>query len=221
MAKDKTASRSSKTRAALVEAGIKLFGERGFEATSTRDLAAAANANVASIAYHFGGKEGLRLACARAIVARYHQIAGAAILASDPGEDSEAAMAVIETALGAMIRFLVTRPEAQDIAAFVVREMTHPSPAVDLIYDEMAAPIHMAFCRLWGMATDSDPEGEATKLAVFAIIGQVIYFRLAQPIVLKRLDWDQVGPDEADRIAATIIGNLKKLAATSKGDRDD
>ena len=59
-------SSSQQTRAALIAAGLRLFGEKGFDATSTRDIAAAANTNIASIAYHFGGKEGLRLACAQA-----------------------------------------------------------------------------------------------------------------------------------------------------------
>ena len=62
--------RSDATRAALVAAGLDLFGRRGFEATSTREIAAAAGVNLAAIAYHFGSKDGLRLACADFIAAR-------------------------------------------------------------------------------------------------------------------------------------------------------
>ena len=51
------------TRAALIAAGVALFGSKGFAATSTREIAARAKTNVASIAYHFGGKDGLRQAC--------------------------------------------------------------------------------------------------------------------------------------------------------------
>ena len=35
------------------------FGEKGFAATSIREIAALAGSNIASISYHFGGKEGL------------------------------------------------------------------------------------------------------------------------------------------------------------------
>ena len=52
--------RGDATRLALIRAALDLFGAKGFEAASTRDVAAAAGANLASIAYHFGGKEGLR-----------------------------------------------------------------------------------------------------------------------------------------------------------------
>ena len=62
------ASPAEQTRLALVRAGLRLFGQRGFDGTSTRQIAAAAKANIGSIAYHFGGKEGLRLAAADHIV---------------------------------------------------------------------------------------------------------------------------------------------------------
>ena len=56
------------TRKAIVEAAMRGFAEKGFAATATREIAAMAETNVASIAYHFGGKEGLRIACAEQIV---------------------------------------------------------------------------------------------------------------------------------------------------------
>jgi len=47
------------TRGKLIEAATPLFAQKGFAAVSVRELAAAAEANVAAISYHFGGKEGL------------------------------------------------------------------------------------------------------------------------------------------------------------------
>ncbi len=209
---------AEKTRAALIESGLRLFGERGFGATSTRGIAAGAGANIASIAYHFGGKEGLHMACAEAIVEKISEAAGLGVLASDPGDDAEKAAAIIETALIAMIRFFVVQPEAKYIAAFVMREMTHPSAALDLIYSRMFYPLHGALCRLWGAATDNDPDSPATRLAVFAVIGQVIYFRLGRPIICKRMGWKDMGPKEADQIIAVIAGNLKTLISAAKDD---
>jgi len=215
----KTGSPSAEqTRAALIQSGLRLFGEKGFEATSTRDIAADAGANIASIAYHFGGKEGLRLACAEAIVAKFREIAGSSVLAPDPGADGDQATRVIETALVSMIRFFTLQPEARHIAAFVMREMIHPGAAIDLIYSEMVFPFHSALCRLWGVATHRDPESPASRLSVFAVIGQVIYFRLGQPIICKRMGWKAVGPKEADQIVAVVTGNLRTLISAAKDD---
>lgn len=46
----------------ILDAARELFAERGFEGTSTRQIALAAKCNSAMIAYHFGNKDGLYLA---------------------------------------------------------------------------------------------------------------------------------------------------------------
>ena len=46
-------------REQIIAAATKLFADRGFEKTSTRDIAAAAQANIAGIKYYFGDKSGL------------------------------------------------------------------------------------------------------------------------------------------------------------------
>ncbi|HPU51769.1 MAG TPA: CerR family C-terminal domain-containing protein [Burkholderiaceae bacterium] len=46
-------------RGRLLAAGLRLFAERGFKATSVRDLANEAGVNVAAISYHFGDKAAL------------------------------------------------------------------------------------------------------------------------------------------------------------------
>ena len=47
------------TRERLLDAAEELFAEHGFEAVSLRDLTSVAEANVAAVNYHFGGKEKL------------------------------------------------------------------------------------------------------------------------------------------------------------------
>ena len=46
-------------RQQILDAAVELFAEHGFEATSTRMLAAHAGVNVAMINYYFGSKEKL------------------------------------------------------------------------------------------------------------------------------------------------------------------
>ena len=47
------------TRGRILDAAERLFGERGFEVVSLRDITGLAEANVASVNYHFGSKEKL------------------------------------------------------------------------------------------------------------------------------------------------------------------
>ena len=46
----------------MLEAATKLFAQRGFSGVSVKELAEAAAVNIASISYHFGGKEKLYMA---------------------------------------------------------------------------------------------------------------------------------------------------------------
>src|SRR5262245_7666417 len=98
---------AEQTRRALIRAALKLFGSKGFDGTSTREIAAAANANIGSIAYHFGGKEGLRAACASFIVETIQTIAAQALKLDAEGPRGEAAaIARLNIALERMVGFI-------------------------------------------------------------------------------------------------------------------
>lgn len=52
-------SDGTEARNRLLDAALPLFAERGFAKTSTREIAQAAQVNIASISYYFGDKHGL------------------------------------------------------------------------------------------------------------------------------------------------------------------
>ncbi len=219
--RDAASSQAEQTRAALIRAALSLFGQKGFDGTSTRDIAAAANANIGSIAYHFGGKEGLRLACAGFIVETIQRVAGQAMAAgapSVPGAAGEAAaMAQIEAILQRMVGFIVAQPEAGEIVQFVLRELSHPTAALDAIYAGVFEPVHRRLCDIWAAATGEAAEAEDTRLRVFAIIGQVVYFRIGREAVLRRMGWSSIGPAEAARIAGIVSENVHAIRSAIKG----
>lgn len=208
-----TASRTEGTREALIAAGLHLFGHKGFGATTTREIAARAQANIAAIAYHFGGKDGLRMACGEHIAARLTGALAAASAA--PPATPDAALERLEAVIAAVLRFMV-QDEAEDIVAFMLREITEHGPVLDAIYGEVFAPRHRDLCRLWGLATGADPEAEETKLAVFAMIGQVAYFRIGRPVVLRRMGWDDMDGPRAERTAAILIRNLRASVTAAR-----
>lgn len=188
---------------------LDLFGAKGFEATSTREIAGAAGANIAAIAYHFGGKDGLRAACADFVAATVGQIFAAAEgaspdIASLSPEGARDALARISEAL---IDGIVARSEARPIARFVLREMFEPSAAFERLYAVMG-PMHARACALWSHASGMEAESDTVRLQVFSLIGQIIYFRLARPAVLRRMTWRDIGPAEAAAIKRQVTANL-------------
>ena len=156
---------SEQTRHALIRAALRLFGSQGFDGTSTREIAAAANSNIGSIAYHFGSKEGLRAACAGFVVDTIRSVASQAFAVENTAyADAAAAKAALDMVLERMVGFIVARPEAGEIVQFVLRELAHPTSALDTIYDGVFAPTHKRLCQVWADATGEDAESERTKI---------------------------------------------------------
>lgn len=210
--------RGDATRLALIHAALESFGAKGFEASSTRVVAAAAGANLGSIAYHFGGKEGLRLACADHVVETIRGFIGPTLAAAGPAPVTAGeARALLERVLAAFVAFMVVRPEAQSIARFVVREMFEPTEAFERIYSKAFAPMHERFCAVWSIATGAPAEAPATKLATLAMLGQILYFRVARRVALRRLGWSDIGPREGEAIRSMLTAHLHAALAAASG----
>ena len=209
-------SSGERTRAALIDAGLKLFGAKGFAATSTREIAAEAGANIGSIAYHFGGKEKLRDACAAHIVATIRAIADPVLERMPVPADPAAAQAQFRLAAERMAGFMVAGPEVQDFVQFILHEVRHPTPAFDIIYEGLIEAVHRRLCHLWAAATGDDPDSEATRIMVFAMIGQIVYFRIAREVVMRRMGWREIGPEQTELIVATALDNVMAALAARR-----
>ncbi|MFD1881588.1 CerR family C-terminal domain-containing protein [Paracoccus pacificus] len=197
------------TRADLIAAGLALFGRDGFAGTSTRALAAMAKTNIASISYHFGGKDGLRLACGAEVLRRMTSVAGTP--GPVPAMPPDRAAKMLEAMLRAIVGFLALDPGARQMLGFVMRELAEDGPALDLFFTDFISPKHRQLCALVGMASGRDPASEDTKLLVFSMIGQVLYFRIGQPIVCRQLEWQDYGPAEARAIADRLVANMHAM----------
>ncbi len=194
-------------RKALIDAGLRLFGAKGFAATSTREITQAAGVNIALIAYHFGGKEGLRLACGAEVARRMRGASGLPIAATTPDE----ALACLQGLIRAMVHFLCTSDEAAPVVAFMLQEVMQGGPVLDAVYDAFIGPKHAEISNLWALASGQPPGAETVRLQVFALVGQIAYFRFAQKVVTRKMGWPAIGPAEAARIADLLSANLRAL----------
>lgn len=205
------------TRRQLIDVALHLFARDGYEATSTRAIAAQANTNISSIAYHFGGKEGLRLACADAVAAAIGRVAQA--MPDDAaGLEPARARQILRRLLRRIVTFLTVTPAAAGLVGFLLRELAEPqSPVLDRLYMALIEPRHRVLCLLWAAATGADPDSEDTRLAVFAFVGQAVYFRLAAPIVQRRMGWNGYARPEARAISRRLIANLDAMLEATDG----
>ena len=215
------ASGPDQTRLALIHAALTQFGRFGYDGATTRDIAAEAKANIGSIAYHFGGKEGLHEACARHIVDTMQELARPVLTAlPDTGSlQPDQAEALLRLALERMAGFVIGQPEAGAIVSFILRELDRPTAALDTVYTGVFEPVHRRFCEVWAAATGEDAESDATKIRVFTLIGQVVYFRIGREAVRRRMGWERVGEAETAQVVEAAQANLAAILTASRGKR--
>jgi AcrR family transcriptional regulator len=77
--------RSADTRRKILDEALALFADRGFAGTTTRAIGAAAEVNIATIDYHFGGKQGLY----DAVVVRLYEDLASVFVVRDVDPDVE------------------------------------------------------------------------------------------------------------------------------------
>src|SRR4051812_6595423 len=92
-------------RERILDAATRLFSALGYDGTSTRMIAEAAGLNVATVAYHVGGKRDLYLA----VMERAHEVERAAIedALTRITPDAEGILALVD----AYLDFCLSRPE--------------------------------------------------------------------------------------------------------------
>jgi len=205
--------RGAETRARLTEAALDVFGRYGFEGATTRQIAKEADANLAAIVYHFGSKEELHLAVAEYIVGRIGALVGPAMAAAQtPGASTTpaAARATLLRLIGTVIDVLLGAEEAERWARFIVREQMQPTAAFDTIYGFMGGA-HGLASTLVARILGRDEDDEEVRLRTFTMIGQVLVFRVAQALVLRRMGWQAIGESERAEIKRVVIENIEAI----------
>ncbi|MDX6021189.1 transcriptional regulator CecR [Scandinavium sp. V105_16] len=207
-------SKGEQAKNQLIAAAIAQFGEYGLHAT-TRDIASLAGQNIAAIPYYFGSKEDLYLACAQWIADfigvnfRPHADAAEQLL-SQPAPDKAAIRTLILQASKNMI-LLLTQDETVNLSKFISREQLSPSPAYQLIHDQVIAPLHGHLTQLIAAYTGRDATDTDTILHTHALLGEILAFRLGRETILLRTGWTQFDAEKAERIFQVITCHIDLL----------
>ncbi len=110
------------TKEKMLKAAVQLFQTQGYDRTSVRDIAAAANVNVALISYYFGGKKGLYEKLITEFLEGYLQVMSAVMRTSYASEK--------ERLLSLIKALLIYQTSNHDVARMAHREMTLDSTVV-------------------------------------------------------------------------------------------
>jgi AcrR family transcriptional regulator len=224
-AEDASGERGDATRQKLLTAAIDVFGQYGFDGTTTRALASAAGVNLQAIPYYFGGKEGLYLAAAEHLATLISGHVGSrrqqvqARLAGIQAEgrlvthqEAREFLTILLSALAEVMTSEASRPWAR----FLIREQMAPTEAFSKVYEGVMRPMVEAIRRLVGILLDAPPTSERVGLRALSIIGGVMVFRVANAAALRQLEWSEMGPRELDAIRELVGEIVRSLDGGSK-----
>ncbi|MFJ3522453.1 CerR family C-terminal domain-containing protein [Pseudomonas sp. NPDC090203] len=204
--------RGEETRARIVEAAVAVFGERGYEGASTRDIATAAGVNAPAIQYYFDGKEGVYLECVEHLIRLLWRKMGDSVeaaeaaLAQTPLKDQ----ALIDASLGilgAVVSTIQDSPQTTAWRAFLDRHQTGLCPeSASMAFEDrfkkrIGVVVRLLIAGLSGYAV----EDERTVIHSMALFSQGLAFRVQKPKLLEALKWAEVGPQEMEQVRDVVL----------------
>lgn len=206
-------------RQRLIVAGLRLFSEHGFEKTSVRELARAAQVNIAAVSYYFGDKTGLYRALFTEPMPGEPERADAF---ADPALPVEAAM---RTYYADFLQPLKLGDEIRMVMKLHFREMAEPTGAWECALESDIRPQHEAMMRLLVRAlglrrTDLDVQRLAIAIAGLAV--HVFVFRdgvqtLAPQLLATPRAIDTMAERLAGYAVSMIEGERRRRAAAQQG----
>jgi AcrR family transcriptional regulator len=202
------------TRDRILLASQKLFAEKGFDATSVRDITTEANCNVASVNYHFGGKDNLYLETFRSMVdlLRDQRLSVLdELMGRTPPPTLEE---FLKSFAEGFINPLVDEMRGRQFMALVSREMFDPRLPHDVFVSEFIHPIMER--SLAALAVVGPPlEPNDARLCIMSMVGQLLHALRAHNLFTRHDHSKMVPISLADYIPHFVrfsVGGIQAFA---------
>jgi AcrR family transcriptional regulator len=198
-------SDGEQSRIRLLHAGLRLFAQQGFAKTSTREIAEAANTNVAAISYYFGDKAGLyRAVFLEPIDAPAQDLSGLL-----------AATCSLRDGLRCMLAGFIEPLKHDETARLCIklhcREMLEPTGLWEEEIDNGIKPMHGALvrllCREFGLKHADD---EVQRLAI-SIAGLGVHLFVSRDVIEALAPQLSATPQAVDLWAERLLGYAEAL----------
>jgi TetR/AcrR family transcriptional regulator, regulator of cefoperazone and chloramphenicol sensitivity len=203
----------AQARARLLAESLKLFAAQGYERTSTRDIARAAQVNISAISYYFGDKAGLyRAVFTETLGEPVHSVGF-----DDPSRSLEDALNLF------FADFLAPLKKNNDVVRAVMklhfREMVEPTGAWAAAIEHEIKPMHIALTRTITRALGlSRPDAECQRLAL-AIAGMAVHLFVGADVVEDVAPQLLATPRAVDQMAKRLAGYAQAMVEGEKARR--
>jgi len=203
------------THVRILSAAQKLFADKGFDATSVRDITTEAGCNVASVNYHFGGKDNLYLETFRSmleVLRDQRLLALGELMDRTPPPSLEE---FLQSFAGGFINPLVDKERGRLFMALVSREMFDAHLPHDVFVSEFIHPIlERSMTALEKFGPSLEPAD--ARLCIMSMVGQLLHALKAHHLFTRHDHTGVVPTDLADYIPHFVRYSVGGIQAFSK-----
>jgi AcrR family transcriptional regulator len=178
----------------VLEAAGQVFADKGFEGATVREICQSAGVNIAAVNYYFRDKERLYI---EAVKSACHGQAEQFPLPAWP--EGTPGSAKLRDFIQTMVRRMVDDHRSQWHRRLFLREMAQPTAACAELVREVIRPMAEVLSGILRELMPGVPEAKRWLIG-FSIVGQCLFYRLAQPIVSML-----VGEEEHRRYDPTLL----------------
>jgi AcrR family transcriptional regulator len=199
----------AKTR--ILEAAGEIFAEKGFKATTVREICQAAEANIASINYYFGDKQNLYVESVKyAHACRFNEPPPLWPPATPPEQK-------LRDFVGRMLHALLDPTRPLWNAKLMMRELAEPTAACQAITEQYIRPMANVLQAILREMLPADVDSDRLYLTCFSVVGQCLFYRTQEPVA-RQLVGDAVYASYsveriADHIAEFTLAALGRSAS--------
>jgi TetR/AcrR family transcriptional regulator, regulator of cefoperazone and chloramphenicol sensitivity len=203
----------AEARQLLLHAALRLFAEKGFSKTSTREIALAAGANIAAISYYFGDKAGLYRAAFTEPLGCVHD---------DSALFDQPDFSLRQSLQGFISSFLAPMKQGelvQQCLRLHFREMLEPTGLWAEEIDNGIKPAHAALVALLGRHLGISQADDGLHRLAFSIAGLALQLFLTRDVVqaIRPQLVDQ--PDAIDAWAEQMVLYAEAMVAIEAAQR--
>ena len=170
---------TAETRERILEAAERLFADKGYAATSVREITTESGTNVAAVDYHFGGKDKLYLETFRSLLREVRDrriVAMQRDMTEKPEMDLEGFMTSFADAF---MEPLVDRSRGRLFLGFFAHEMSEPHLPPLVFVEEFIRPL--AEISTQGLDRFGPPMDSVTQsMCIMSVVGQLMHAIKAQ-----------------------------------------
>lgn len=203
--------RDASTRQRLLDVALRMFAERGFRNVTVRDLCREADANVASVNYHFGDKLGLyREIMERALERAREDVT---ILVPEGAGPEDRLRHYVRTLLP---RLASPSGDAVWVQKLMRHEMNDPTPLAPWIADVVVLPRIRFLSEAVAELMDAEPEDARVRRCVVSLQAQCLFYMPNNFRKVAVPGWRDLTAQDvsaaAEHIAAFTLAGIERIS---------